>query len=338
VDTPPRAGRRRALGRVALISNTRATARRQPQRSHRMRHRVSAAMAVRAGSALLQGMQAILLLTLLPWLDTYDYYNYDADAHDLHPPGLLPPLDGVEGNRTNDAYLDPDTNDNTNNNFSTEPFDAQRLIIAVLALGAVCPGIGFAWRAPPSSAASARWWGRPPQLLQWIECSAACPLTLLALAVELGVRPPRDAYLLEALVALAWCVLLVGLKRAAWALSHTPSPTGSRPSWASRATACSAARWRAWSAASPFAPPAPSARHARGWCPIARAPWPRSCASACSTPRRRPPPTRPGCGACSGARRSSVPRSARWVLLLLCVGVVALSLSATPCYTLLLPH
>jgi hypothetical protein len=174
-----------------------------------MRHRVSAAMAVRAGSALLQGMQAILLLTLLPWLDTYDdyYYYHHDDPDDVR----LPPLDGVEGNRTNDAYYYYDgdnnnknnTNDNNDNFSGSEPFDAQRLIITVLALGAVCPGIGFAWRGPSSAA---RWWGRPPQLLQWIECSAACPLTLLALAVELGIRPPHDAYLLEALVALAWCV------------------------------------------------------------------------------------------------------------------------------------
>jgi hypothetical protein len=166
-----------------------------------MRHRVSAAGAVRAGSALLQGMQAILLLTLLPWLDMYDddyyyyyYYHHDDDPNDVR----LPPLDGVDGNRTND-----DNNyNNTNSQFRGEPFDdAQRLLIAVLALGAVCPGIAFAWRVSPSSA---RWWGHPPRLLQWIECSVACPLTLLVLAVELGIRPPRDAYLLEALVALAW--------------------------------------------------------------------------------------------------------------------------------------
>jgi hypothetical protein len=179
-----------------------------------MRHRVSAAGAVRAGSALLQGMQAILLLTLLPWLDMYDddyyYYYYhhhhdnndDAGAH-LSPPTLLIIGGGEEGNNNNyDGDHNNTNNHNTDSQFRGEPFDdAQRLLIAVLALGAVCPGIAFAWRVSPSSA---RWWGHPPRLLQWIECSVACPLTLLVLAVELGIRPPRDAYLLEALVGLAW--------------------------------------------------------------------------------------------------------------------------------------
>jgi hypothetical protein len=138
--------------------------------------RVSASTAVRTGSALVQGVQSLLVLTLLPWFgddnNTDDNHNHD--------------------NNNNDAAPDQEKEE------GSLLLLAAPIIIAVLALGAVCPGLHFACRAE----------GWRHLLLQWLECVVAYPLALLALAIALGLRRlPRDARTYEALMGLAWCAL-----------------------------------------------------------------------------------------------------------------------------------
>jgi hypothetical protein len=134
-------------------------------------------------TAVLLGMQGILMMSIVTWLDT--------EA-------------GVSTGRFRVVRATPVWREGTDTTAAEEALlqwsmgvDTRFIIIACLGLGAVRQGLGLVVHQ-----------GRSAHALRWLEYSGTVPALTMAVALEAGVR---DVYALEAIFGLMWTAQVLGL-------------------------------------------------------------------------------------------------------------------------------
>jgi hypothetical protein len=155
---------------------------------------------VQAALSTFLGIQAVAVATIIMWLD-----GEHPGAGRFHIVRLTPPYDDKDEVRL-EWHMG---------------VDARVVVVVTLAIGATLQALALVLQH-----------GRWVRALRWLEWSGCVPVTVMAVALEAGVR---DVYAVEALFGLAWASQLFSfcadgmLQHAAVLVSSVPSPAPAPP-------------------------------------------------------------------------------------------------------------